>query len=349
MIRFVARWLRRISTLKSAITEMTGTLKIRPGRVPLSQMNDRETARFLSSQEVLGLNLGDKLSWDASTNTLVIDGSVTADAGVIGGWTLAATYLQSGTGANTVRLDSGGTNPAISAGSATPASAPFRVTQAGALTATNATITGAVTATSGAIGGWTLGATALSAGSGATTVGIDSGGTNPAFYAGSATPGSAPFRVTQAGALTATSATITGTITLTNAAQTFTPSGWVGFSTDPTGDISYLDFGPFVVMWVNSALTGVSDEVFMSFSTGMPVGIRPTAQRDVRCVLLDESFVCGGVTRIDSSGAVAFFLEEVQAGTPPPANTVGFNNIFTDPSSAGFKGLPSGWMVIYPK
>lgn len=77
-------------------------------------------------------------------------------------------------------------------------------------------ITGSITATSGTIGGWTIGATSLTAGSGATTTGLDSGGTNPAFYAGSATPGSAPFRVTQAGALVATSATITGAITATS-------------------------------------------------------------------------------------------------------------------------------------
>ena len=43
-------------------------------------------------------------------------------------------------------------------GNATFASAPFRVTMAGALTATSATITGAITATSGDIGGWVVAA-----------------------------------------------------------------------------------------------------------------------------------------------------------------------------------------------
>jgi hypothetical protein len=74
-------------------------------------------------------------------------------------------------------------------------------------------VLGTITATTGAIGGWTLGANSLIAGSGANTVGLDSGGSNPAFYAGSATPGSAPFRVTAAGALTATNAAIEGAIT----------------------------------------------------------------------------------------------------------------------------------------
>ena len=77
---------------------------------------------------------------------------------------------------------------------------------------TTLTIVGSITATTGTIGGWSIGSTALTSGSGANTVGLDSGGTNPAIYAGSATPASAPFRVTQAGALVATSATITGTI-----------------------------------------------------------------------------------------------------------------------------------------
>ena len=126
-------------------------------------------------------------------------GAVTATSGSIGGWTLGSTSLTAGSAGTTVGVDSGGTNPAFYAGSATPGSAPFRVTNAGALTAT-----------SGIVGGWTLGSTSLKAGSGSTTVGIDSGGTNPAIYAGSATPASAPFRVTNAGALTATSGAVGG-------------------------------------------------------------------------------------------------------------------------------------------
>src|SRR5690606_38806339 len=80
----------------------------------------------------------------------------------------------------------------------------------------NASFTGSVTAAAGAIGGWTIGASSLTSGSGSTTVGLDSGGTNPAIYAGSSTPGSAPFRVSQDGTLVATNATITGSITATS-------------------------------------------------------------------------------------------------------------------------------------
>lgn len=68
----------------------------------------------------------------------------------------------------------------------------------------------------GTVGGWTMGANSLLAGSGATTVGFDTtstGGDDIRIYAGSLTASSAPFRVTESGALTASSATITGILT----------------------------------------------------------------------------------------------------------------------------------------
>jgi len=138
-------------------------------------------------------------------------GTVTATAGSIGGWTVDATKLVKDTGTAATSAGLAPSDYPVYAGAtyANRASAPFRVTPAGALTAT-----------SGTVGGWTLGASALTAGSGSTTVGLDAGGTNPAIYAGSATPGSAPFRVTPAGALTATNATITGAITASSGSIT---------------------------------------------------------------------------------------------------------------------------------
>jgi len=92
---------------------------------------------------------------------------------------------------------------AFYAGNATPGSAPFRVTSGGAMTAE-----------SGSVGGWTINSDSLALGSGSTARGMSAGSTS--FFAGSGTPGSAPFRVTSAGALTATNATITGAITATS-------------------------------------------------------------------------------------------------------------------------------------
>lgn len=147
-----------------------------------------------------------------------ITGTVTANTltansgGSIAGWTISSGHLYSGTGSNQAGMQPA-TYP-FYAGSDTPSAAPFRVTPAGALTATSATITGTITANTltanggGAIAGWTISSGHLYAGSGAARAGLQ-----PAsypFYAGSDTPGSAPFRVTPSGALTATSGVIGG-------------------------------------------------------------------------------------------------------------------------------------------
>lgn len=100
------------------------------------------------------------ISWDTSGAL-----TVTANA-TIAGWSVTANLLSSGSGVSTVGLSSGG-SVAIYAGHATPGSAPFRVTAAGALTATSATITGAITASSGSF----TGTVQISSASGALAVG----------------------------------------------------------------------------------------------------------------------------------------------------------------------------------
>ena len=72
-----------------------------------------------------------------------------------------------------------------------------------------------ITATAGTIGGFTLGATTLTAGSGATAVGLASSGTY-LIYAGHTTPASAPFSVATNGDVIAgkiTGGTFTGNVT----------------------------------------------------------------------------------------------------------------------------------------
>lgn len=108
------------------------------------------------------------------------------------------------------------TNEGIQLGHALFSSAPFRVTMSGALTATSATITGSITATTGAIGGFDIGADYIR--DAANSFGLAStvtGGDDVRFWAGAAfaSRATAPLRITEAGAITATSATITGAIT----------------------------------------------------------------------------------------------------------------------------------------
>lgn len=85
------------------------------------------------------------------------------------------------------------------------------------------TLSGTITATAGSIGGWTIGSGLLSAGSGSDAVGLAPG--SYPFYAGNTTAASAPFRVSKAGALTATAATLTGSISAASGAVTIGANG----------------------------------------------------------------------------------------------------------------------------
>jgi hypothetical protein len=90
------------------------------------------------------------LSWNGSALTVVGGGTF---SGALSGGT-----IQIGSGENVFKADSNG----IYLGNETFANAEFRVTPAGALTATNATINGVVNAVSGTIGGWLIDSTGLS-------------------------------------------------------------------------------------------------------------------------------------------------------------------------------------------
>jgi hypothetical protein len=195
----------------AAITSKTGSLNVTDDLVAGSGLS---TMGYSPSN---GLYIGNATPASAPfrvTNTgavsasgATISGDITATnltastAGTIAGWGISSSQLSTGTGSSTRGVSTG--SIAFYAGNATPASAPFRVTSGGAMTAE-----------SGSIGGWTINSDSLSLGSGSTTRGMANGSTS--FFAGSATPGSAPFRVTSAGALTATNATITGAITATS-------------------------------------------------------------------------------------------------------------------------------------
>ena len=204
------------------------------------------TGVFIDNTGVYGLNANTQNFTLSATN-----GNITAIAGTVGGWTLSSTtlvggsatlnstgILNLGTGTDVVVLDASDATYRLAIGHSTYASAPFRVTKAGA-----------VTATSGTVGGWTLASTTLTGGNatlantGILTLGtgtdvaiIDAADATYRLAIGHSTYASAPFRVTKAGALTATSATITGSITGTSGSI----GGW---DIDATSIHSHLGTG----------------------------------------------------------------------------------------------------------
>jgi hypothetical protein len=132
---------------------------------------------------------------DADHTQTTIDGGLvtTGTLQVVQGGTVAAGITGNTAGDTAVRFFAGSTF-------ANRASAPFRVLQNGAIYATSATISGTITSGSGSqIAGFTATTTDLTAGSGTSAIGISTDTAKKAFWAGNATPASAPFYVDHAG------------------------------------------------------------------------------------------------------------------------------------------------------
>jgi hypothetical protein len=154
-----------------------------------------------------------------------IEGTINATAGVFKGTVDVGTgtnpsgvlRVSSGTGTiliGTNALIDGTTTAAITASSGSTTNFYVRASD------------GYLMSKYGSIGGWSIGTDKLSAGGGATAVGLSTAGTY-AFWAGAGTPDtSTPFSVTNAGVLRATGAIISGAITVTSGRIGNQTLGW---------------------------------------------------------------------------------------------------------------------------
>lgn len=281
-------------------------------------------------------------------SSATITGAITATSGAIGGWVVGADYIRDAAGV--VGMSSavtGGDDIRFWAGDATMSSAEFRVTEAGALTATSATITGVITANTGFIGGttgWVISSENIKDAAG--VVGLSSTvtvGDDIRIWAGNATPGSAPFYVTEAGALVATSATITGAITA-NSGYIGGTTGWVITSEnikDASGTVGMsatVTVGDDVRFWAGDA-TPTSAE-FRVYESGALVATSAT--------------ITGAITA--TSGAIGGWVVTA-ADIKDAAGVVGMSSAVTGgddirfwagdatPGSAEFRVYESGALV----
>ena len=195
------------------------TAKTQDGGEPVFQvLNDSIVIRKPDGSILLGVTAG---------GSFIDIGTVTADEITVGGDIDANQIVRVGTNVSPAFQG-------IWAGNATPTSAEFSVDLDGNLVATNATITGAITATSGSftgtvtaasgrIGGFTIGATALTAtnivadssgyvsvGSGNNVAVMSGADANYRFWAGDSNAATANFVVDKAGNITARSFSLTG-------------------------------------------------------------------------------------------------------------------------------------------
>lgn len=147
--RLVATTLSTIFADMGSLTSGTITLNSSGGHIKSGQTTyDTGTGFFLGNISgttyfSLGNSAGNKLLWDGST--LSITGTLTATTGSIGGFSIGADYVRDA--ANSFGLAStvtGGDDVRFWAGDtfANRATAPFRVTEAGAVAASSITITG---------------------------------------------------------------------------------------------------------------------------------------------------------------------------------------------------------------
>ena len=170
-------------------------------------------------------------------DNVYLNGTIMSNSGTIGGFKIDSNSFTNGTwGTDKSVLVCTGTGSAKAVGGSSSisgwcftAGSKFGVTTSGDLYASNAIISGKITSISGTIGGFTISQYNIKG----TNVGLGcASGHDYAFWAGASTGSSAPFRVGHDGTLTATNATITGTITSDNITAT---SGSIGsFKLDST-------------------------------------------------------------------------------------------------------------------
>jgi len=272
---------------------------------------DKNDYRFF-----VGDAAGDYLTY--ANGVLTISGTFSATSGVIGGFDIGTDYVRDV--ANSSGLAStvtGGDDVRFWAGEtfANRASAPFRVYESGAMVATNATITLAT------LGGFDIGAdyirdAANSSGMASTVT----GGDDVRFWAGDtfANRASAPFRVTEAGILTAVGAVIS----IASLGGFDIGSDYIRDTANSFGLASTVTGGDDVRFWAGAAFASRAtapfrvyesgDVVFGDSSTGAGAGWdQSTGEFTARGTLsLSEPFTMGWdmtqgeVSAIESDGFV---------------------------------------------
>jgi len=134
---------------------------------------------------------------------------------------------------------------------------------------------------------------------------------------------------------------VTGSLNMTNSVATFTPT-WTGFSSSPSGNISYLDLGAVVFLWVSTQLTGTSDATGMTI-TNLPAAIRPASgDRYIPCQLVDDNTALSGAVRVENGGTMTFYMVQQIGSTKVGPVISGF-------TASGVKGFSGGFIIMYSK
>ena len=272
-----------------------------------------------------GLKCGtyDCVGYGLYADNVYLNGTIISNSGTIGGFKIDNNSLNNGTwGTDKSVLVCTGTNTAKAVGGSSAingwcftAGSKFGVTTNGDLYASNANISGIVTSENGKIGGFTISQYNIKG----TNVGLGcASGHGYAFWAGNSTGSSAPFRVDHDGTLTATNASITGTITSDNITATGgNIGGWVITSDGIQGSNTYD--GTLYTIGLKNVATGgsssftISDQDFIySDLTSNSETVRTIAIKPVGQIHLQGISTSGmpGYTILDNNGIQVSSLDQ---------------------------------------
>jgi len=118
--------------------------------------------------------------------------------------------------------------------------------------------------------------------------------------------------------------------------KTFAPV-WGGFSSNPSGDVSYVDTGGLVFMWFGN--TGTSNATTFTF-TGIPIAIRPLADFRIIVSAFNGGVPVAAEANVLTSGGVAF-------SAPDPSASPDFEFDVAAWANTGAKGWTG--LIMYPK
>lgn len=199
-----------------------------------------------------------------SNGTLTINNLIANNAGTIAGWSIDSNSLVGGSTTTTIGLipDSG-----IHLGNSVFGSSPFRVTNTGVLTATDATISGSINATDGQIGGWIIDGGVLASANG--EMELDANTSTISAATGS--------MVIKPGDLTPTTGSSVG-VGISGSIQ-----GYPGFTYSTTQNTGTTRF------------TNISTNTFEVTSTGQYIGTINSGHYDVAGFLLTTGSIVGNL------------------------------------------------------
>lgn len=123
------------------------------------------------------------------------------------------------------------------------------------------------------------------------------------------------------------------------AIDSFTPI-WSGFSSDPTTDVFYIDFGAFVIMRVSqTGYTGTSNATSFSFS-GVPAAIQPGLVQRHSLVVVDNGDSVNGSILVNTDGTADLYVSDPNATTRATHESSGW-------TGSGAKGFAPGSIWLY--